>query len=232
MSSIPESATTESHSLPAGDPVVVGTRPKPPKFTSKEQEREILKIRLAQALRIFFGSLCASGKLGHVEDDAGHFTVRDPIRPNYYWPNPFGKHFCSVQPSDLVLIDEHGNLQPDESGPTRFLGKPALIVHCAHMLPDRTSTALRTHIQSTADHAVYKHFEGIVHAEEKGAHMVEAPGSKKAVIVQNHDTMVAAKYIEATLHFFIALEKYCHVQLLADAAATGTGGNTIKIGPE
>lgn len=33
--------------------VAVGTVPTPPKFTSKEQEREYLKFRLAQAFRLF-----------------------------------------------------------------------------------------------------------------------------------------------------------------------------------
>ena len=41
---------------------------------------------------------------------------------------------------------------------------------------------------------------------------------------------MATNSIEATVHFFVALEKSCQVQLLADAAAAGTGGKTVKIG--
>ena len=34
------------------------------------------------------------------------------------------------------------------------------------------------------------------------------------------------------MHFYVSLERSCQVQLLADAAAAGTGGTTIKIGQE
>ena len=40
---------------------------------------------------------------------------------------------------------------------------------------------------------------------------------------------MATNSIEATLHFFVALEKSCQVQLLADAAAAGTGIQTKKV---
>ena len=40
---------------------------------------------------------------------------------------------------------------------------------------------------------------------------------------------MATNSIEATLHFFVALEKSCQVQLLADAAAAGTGVQTKKV---
>jgi len=43
---------------------------------------------------------------------------------------------------------------------------------------------------------------------------------------------VATNSIEATLFFFIAFEKACQVQLLADAAARGSGKSTVKITPE
>ena len=43
--------------------------PRPPTFETKEEEREYLKFRLAQAFRIF-------GRLGYDEGVAGHITVR------------------------------------------------------------------------------------------------------------------------------------------------------------
>jgi hypothetical protein len=38
--------------------------------------------------------------------------------------------------------------------------------------------------------------------------------------------------IEETVFWFVSLEKCCHAQLLADAAAAGRGGETVKIGEE
>jgi len=43
---------------------------------------------------------------------------------------------------------------------------------------------------------------------------------------------VATPSIEATVHYYISFEKSCQVQLLADAAARGRGGVTIKIDEE
>lgn len=56
--------------------------PAPPKFSTKSEEREYLKFRLAQAFRIF-------GHLGYDEGVAGHITCRDPIKPDCFWVNPF-----------------------------------------------------------------------------------------------------------------------------------------------
>ena len=50
--------------------------------------------------------------------------------------------------------------------------------------------------------------------------------------IQNHGLLVATPSIEATVFFFQSLEKCCHVQLLADAAAAGRGGVTVKVNEE
>ncbi|KAI0748337.1 class II aldolase/adducin N-terminal [Daedaleopsis nitida] len=234
-------------SAPSPVSAAVGSIPTPPKFTSKEQEREYLKFRLAQAFRLF-------GKFGYDEGVAGHITVRDPIRPDCFWVNPFGKHFSLIQPSDLILVDHHGAVQPAESGPNRLLNKAAFMIHSAihsarpdahcaahsHSVYGRAFSTLGKELDMITqdscafynDCGVYKQYGGVVLDEQEGAHIVKALGNKKAVILQNHGLLVATNSIEATVHFFVALEKSCQVQLLADAAAAGTGGKTIKIGAE
>lgn len=42
--------------------------------------------------------------------------------------------------------------------------------------------------------------------------------------------MVATTSIEATVHYFVSLEKCCKVQLMSDAAAAQTGIKTVPIG--
>lgn len=49
------------------------------------------------------------------------------------------------------------------------------------------------------------------------------------MILQNHGLLVATNSIEATVHYFIALEKSCQVQLMAEAAAASRGQLPIKI---
>lgn len=76
---------------------------------------------------------------------------------------------------------------------------------------------------------VYKQFNGVVLAEEEGKNIAAALGNKKAALLQNHGLLTVGKSIEETIFWFVSLEKCCHAQLLADAAATGRGGQTVKI---
>lgn len=79
------------------------------------------------------------------------------------------------------------------------------------------------------DHVVYKQFNGVVLSEDEGHNIAKALGNKKAALLQNHGLLTVGTSIEATVFWFVSLEKCCHAQLLADAAAAGRGGATIKI---
>lgn len=79
------------------------------------------------------------------------------------------------------------------------------------------------------DHVVYKQFNGIVLAEEEGKNIAQALGEKKAALLQNHGLLTVGKSIEECVFWFVSLEKCCYAQLLADAAAAGRGGQTVKI---
>jgi len=222
---------------------VRGVIPHPPIFEDKLEEREWLKFRLAQAFRIF-------GHLGYDEGVAGHITMRDNIKPDCFWVNPMGRHFSLIQPSDLLLVDHDANIL-EESGPFRMLNTAAFMIHsqihkarpdvmCAahsHSVHGRAFSTLGKELDIITqdscafykDHAVYTSFGGVVLDEEEGKRIAETIGTKKAAILQNHGILVATTSIEATVHFYIALEKCCYVQLLADAAAAGTGRPTAKI---
>jgi ribulose-5-phosphate 4-epimerase/fuculose-1-phosphate aldolase len=69
-------------------------------------------------------------------------------------------------------------------------------------------------------------FEGIVLEEYEGLHIAQALGNKKAMILQNHGLLTASGSVEATIFWFVSLERLCHTQLLALAAV---GGNTERI---
>ncbi|KII88980.1 hypothetical protein PLICRDRAFT_40604 [Plicaturopsis crispa FD-325 SS-3] len=220
--------------------------PKPPSFASKLQEREWTKFRLAQAFRIF----------GHHQFDegvAGHITVRDPIRPDCFWVNPFGLHFGLIQAEDLLLVDHEGNIQ-EESGPRRLLNKAAFMihseihaarpdVHCAahsHSIYGRAFATLGRELDMITqdscafynDHVLYTQFKGVVLDAEEGKAIAAKLGNKKAAILQNHGLLVCTPTIEGTVFYFGSLERCARVQLLADAAASGRGGETVKITPE
>lgn len=69
-------------------------------------------------------------------------------------------------------------------------------------------------------------------AKEEGENIAKCMGPHKAALLQNHGLLTVGKTVEEAVFWFISLDKCCHAQLLADAAAAGTGGQTIKIDEE
>ena len=219
--------------------------PSPPKFDDKYKEREYLKGRLALAFRIF-------GKLGFDEGVAGHITLRDPVDPTTFWVNPFGVAFSLMKSSDLILVDHHGKVI--DGGPVRLLNKAAYMIHAAihaarpdvvcaahsHSIYGRTFCSLGRPLDIITqdacsfhnDHVVYQQFNGVVLAEEEGREIAKTLGNKKAALLQNHGLLTVGQTVEAAVFWFVSLEKCCHAQLMADAAAGGRGAETIKIQEE
>jgi ribulose-5-phosphate 4-epimerase/fuculose-1-phosphate aldolase len=76
-----------------------------PKFDSDSVDEQRLhrKQRLAAAFRLF-------GRFGFDEGVAGHITARDPERPDHFWVNPFGMNFGHVRVSDLILVNDRGEV--------------------------------------------------------------------------------------------------------------------------
>ncbi|GKT56664.1 L-fuculose-phosphate aldolase [Colletotrichum tofieldiae] len=69
---------------------------------SKEAARQWQLEQMAAAFRIF-------AKLGFSDGSSGHISLRDPVRPDTFWINPYGVHFGVLKVSDMVHIDEDGN---------------------------------------------------------------------------------------------------------------------------
>ncbi|KAF2203989.1 arad-like aldolase/epimerase [Delitschia confertaspora ATCC 74209] len=219
--------------------------PGPPKFEDKYEERKYLKGRLAAAFRIF-------GKYGFDEGVAGHITLRDPVDPSTFWVNPFGVSFSLMKASDLILVNEEGNVI--DGGPVRLLNTAAYAIHSAiHQARPNVNAAAHSHTiygrsfcslgrkldtitqDSCAfhnDHVLYDSFNGIVLASVEGANIAKALGSNKAALLQNHGILTVGGTVEEAVFWFISMDKCCHAQLLADAAAAGRGGETVKIGEE
>ncbi|KAJ7193599.1 hypothetical protein GGX14DRAFT_588198 [Mycena pura] len=121
---------------------------------------------------------------------------------------------------------------------------PAVVLPLLESLLARTEIILRKQIASiSAIHTETNHvreggdkhtkqFNGIVLDEVEGNAIAAALGNKKAAILQNHGLLVASSSIEATVKFYIALERACQAQLMADAAAAAHGGTTVLIDHE
>ncbi|OCL06814.1 arad-like aldolase/epimerase [Glonium stellatum] len=219
--------------------------PGPPTFDDPYKERAYLKGRLAAAFRIF-------GKYGFDEGVAGHITLRDPVDPTTFWVNPLGVSFSLIRASDLILVNEEG--QVIDGGPVRLLNSAAYMIHSAihkarpdvmaaahsHSIYGRSFCSLGRKLDTITqdscafhdDHALYESFNGIVLGEEEGRNIAKILGNKKAALLQNHGLLTCGKTVEEAVFWFVSLDKCCQAQLLADAAAAGRGGSTVKIGDE
>lgn len=82
------------------------------------------------------------------------------------------------------------------------------------------------------DHTVYDSFGGVVFQAEEGRNIARALGDKKALILQNHGLLTTGKSVDEAVFLFGAMDRCCHAQLLADAAAFGRGIKTIPIGED
>src|SRR5882757_3370438 len=93
---------------------------RPQAFDTVEEERAHRKAKLAAAFRMF-------SKAGLDEGVAGHITVRDPEYPDTFWVNPYGRHFSMIRSSDLIRVDEDGEVvEGDWAG-----NRAAVAIHCA-----------------------------------------------------------------------------------------------------
>lgn len=116
----------------------------PPVFENKLDERKYKMLHLAVAFRVF-------AKQGFDEGVAGHISLRDPInrgmlqcsllpslssaitdRSNgsiveHFWINPLSMHFSQIKVSDLVEVNEKGEVQP--GGAQMAINGPAFAIH-------------------------------------------------------------------------------------------------------
>jgi ribulose-5-phosphate 4-epimerase/fuculose-1-phosphate aldolase len=163
--------------------------------------------------------------------------------------NPFGVAFSLIKSSDLILVNAEGKVI--DGGEVRLLNTAAYMIHhavhtarpdvmCAahsHSIYGRTFCALGRKLDTITqdscsfhnDHVLYDSFNGVVLAEEEGKNIAKALGNKKAALLQNHGLLTVGKSVEEAVFWFVSLEKCCHAQLMADAAAAGRGGETVKI---
>jgi ribulose-5-phosphate 4-epimerase/fuculose-1-phosphate aldolase len=79
---------------------------------------------------------------------------------------------------------------------------------------------------------LYDSFNGVVLAEKEGRNIAQCLGQKKAALLINHGLLTVGGTVEEAVFWFVSMEKCCHAQLMADAAAAGRGGETVKIGEE
>ncbi len=206
-----------------------------PKRATIAEERQHRKEQLAGALRVF-------GKFGFSDGVAGHITARDPELTDHFWVNPFAISFNKMKVSDLILVSEDGKIV--EGGKDKMLNKAAFAIHSrihvarpdviaaahAHSLYGKTWSAFGRPLDALTqdscmfygDHGVFDDFTGVVLKTSEGDRIAEALQDKKAVILKNHGILTVGRNVEEAAFWFIAMERCCQSQILAEMTGLKT----------
>ncbi|RWA06187.1 hypothetical protein EKO27_g8916 [Xylaria grammica] len=202
-----------------------------PKIDDPYKKRQWQLEHMAGAFRVF-------ARKGFTEGTSGHISVRDPVDPNTFWINPMGKHFGMLKASDMVQIDEEGQVI---GGNRTAVNAAGFMIHSAiHKARPDINAACHTHSpagkawsafgrpldiinQDSCNfygiQAVYEAFGGVVLGAEESVRIAEALGPKgRAIILQNHGLLTAGGTVDEAAYLFTCMERTCEVQLMVEGA--------------
>jgi ribulose-5-phosphate 4-epimerase/fuculose-1-phosphate aldolase len=202
-----------------------------PTFETVEDERLHRKQRLAASFRLF-------GRFGFDEGVAGHITARDPEHLDHFWVNPFGMSFSHIRVSDLILVNEKGQVVEGEA----MVNGAAFAIHSqihaarpdviaaahSHSIYGKSWSTLGRLLDPLTqdvcafyeDHAVFDDYTGVVLDPEEGKRIAHALGDFKAAILRNHGLLTVGHSVDEAVWWFITMERSCQAQLMAEAAGT------------
>jgi ribulose-5-phosphate 4-epimerase/fuculose-1-phosphate aldolase len=98
------------------------TPPRAKDFPTIDVHRAHIKSHMCAAFRSFAAR-------GFNEGMSAHISVRDPENSNTYWTNLLGRHFAMTRPSDLVLVNEHG--EPVDGNNEKPVNAAGYFIHSA-----------------------------------------------------------------------------------------------------
>lgn len=191
------------------------------------------KVHLAAAFRIF-------GRRGFDLGVAGHITVRDTDNPNLFWVNPLATPFSRMRVSDLLLVNHDGEIVLGKG----VVNHSAFIIH-SHIHAARPDVNAVAHAHSTygvawaslgrllppanqnacvffEDQILFNDYFGPVLMDEEGERIAAnlRTSGAKAAILQNHGVLTVGQTVAQAAWWFIAFERACQVQLLAESSAS------------
>jgi ribulose-5-phosphate 4-epimerase/fuculose-1-phosphate aldolase len=145
-------------------------------------------------------------------------------------------HFAHIRVSDLILVNEKGDVVEGD----RPVNEAAFAIHSrlhmarpdvvaaahAHSLYGRTWATLGRLLDPLTqdacafyqDHSLFADYTGVVYETSEGDRIAETLGQRKAVILQNHGILTVGSTVDAAAWFFIAMDRCCQSQLMAEGA--------------
>jgi ribulose-5-phosphate 4-epimerase/fuculose-1-phosphate aldolase len=193
-----------------------------------ESRRDDTKARLAAGFRLL-------ARHGLNIGVAGHVSARDPLLPDHFWVNPFGRAWGAMRAEDLSLVRHDGTVV--EGAP---INAAAFAIHAEihRARPDVACAAHGHPIHGCAfaasgrplapinqdvcaffeDHVVFDEPMGLVLDMDEGRRIALALATHKAAILRNHGLLTVGRTIDEAMWWFVLMERSCRIQLLAEAA--------------
>lgn len=196
-----------------------------------------LRVDLAAALR-------AAAMYGLHEGVCNHFSAMLPGRRDRFLINPKGLHWAQMRASDLLLIDESGNVVEGKGEPARAAFTIHVGTHLHH--PDAPvvlhahmpyATALTTvedgelemvHQNSLRflDQCAYDDaYNGVALDIEEGVRMACAMQGRRVLFLRHHGQIVVGQTVGEAFDGLYYLERAAQVQVLA----MSTGRKLLRI---
>jgi ribulose-5-phosphate 4-epimerase/fuculose-1-phosphate aldolase len=145
-------------------------------------------------------------------------------------------HFGRIRASDLVLVDESGEVvegdQPVNTAAFAIhsrihAARPDVVAAAhAHSLYGKAWSSLGRLLDPITqdacafyeDHGLFDDFTGVVYDTSEGDRIAETLGTGKAAILRNHGLLTVGRSVDEAAWWFITMERSCQAQLLAEAA--------------
>ena len=185
------------------------------------------RVNLAAAFRL-------AARFDLHEGICNHFSYAPPERPGCFLVNPFGIHWSQVTASDLLLVDNDGQVLEGEGE----LETTAFCIHSRiHMRHPRAACVLHTHMPYATtltslddtplepisqnalryynDVAYDPSYNGLAGDLDEGERMAAAMGEKRVLFLANHGVIVVGDSIEKAFEDLYYLERACQLQVLA-----------------
>ncbi|NRR30349.1 class II aldolase/adducin family protein [Oxalobacteraceae bacterium] len=164
-----------------------------------------------------------------------HISAAVPDEPGHYLINPFGLRFDEVCASNLVKVDQQGNIVCRSQ---HRINQPGFLLHgavhaarhdiaCVMHLHNPNAIAvgaqgqgllpLSPHALRFYEQLAYHDYEGLEMTEQEQERLLERLGQYPAMLLRNHGSLVLGRTIAEAFVLMEALDKACDIQLRAQA---------------
>ena len=184
------------------------------------------------------------------EGVCNHFTLMLPDGKRFLL-NAYGLHWSEVKASNLLSLDEMGNVLEGEGEAERT----AFYIHSRIHLANPTATCvLHTHMPYAtaltltepgrlemveqnalrfADDIAYDDtYNGLVVDDAEGDRLARVLGSKRVLFLANHGVIVTGPTVAEAFDAMYYLERACRLQVLARSIVANSGGKLRPVRPE